>query len=53
MRNGPSQRPGNAINFSDFLSNTEKIHLMAPGKNKIRKVGVFFEPQKVTVKTPR
>jgi len=35
------------------FSNTEKIHLMAPGKNKIRKVGVFFEPQKVTVKTPR
>jgi hypothetical protein len=26
---------------------------MGPAKNKVQKVGVFFEPEKVTAKTPR
>jgi hypothetical protein len=39
--------------FPTSFSNTEKIHLVAPGKNKVRKVGAFFEPEKVTAKTPR
>jgi hypothetical protein len=33
--------------------NPEKIDLTAPGKNKVQKAGVFFEPEKVPAKTPR
>jgi hypothetical protein len=52
-RNGGASTLRTTINFSDFFLEHGNIHLMAPAKNKVQKVGVLFEPKKVTAKTPR